>query len=118
VTETSPGRSDHAACLLTAGRLFLNSLPESPKNWGQVNQNVNDYHSDPKEISSTFWLPDITDWLRQQEDTHSKYADLCNVARDIFSIIQHGVGVEASFSLGQNVIGWRQFKTSGETLRQ
>ena len=70
------------------------------------------------EISSTLWLPDITDWWRQQEETHSKYADLTNVARDIFSIISHGVGVEASSSLGRDVIGWRQSKTTGETLRE
>jgi len=70
------------------------------------------------EISSTFWLPDITDWWRQQEETHSKYADLSNVASDIFSIIPHGVGVESSFSLGRDVIGWRQSKTTGETLRK
>jgi hypothetical protein len=96
----------------------LNSPPEAPKNWGQINPNLNDYHSDPMEISSTFWIPDITDWWRQQEETHSKYADLSNVARDIFSIIPHGVGVEASFSLGRDVIGWRQSKTTGETLRE
>ena len=40
------------------------------------------------------------------------------MARDIFSIIPHGVGVEASFSLGRDVIGWRQSKTTGETLRE
>jgi hypothetical protein len=40
------------------------------------------------------------------------------VAPDIFSIIPHGVVVEASFSLGQDVIGWRQSKTTGETLRE
>jgi len=38
------------------------------------------------------------------------------VVRDIFSIIPHGVGVEASFSLGGDVIGWRQSKTTGETF--
>jgi len=70
------------------------------------------------EINSTFWIPDITDWWRQQEETHSKYADLSNVARDLFSIIPHGVGVEASFSLGRDVIGWRQSKTRGKTLRE
>jgi len=70
------------------------------------------------EISSTFWIPDITDWWRQQEETHSKYADLSNVARDIIFIIPHGVGVEASFSLGRDVIGWRQSKTTDETLRE
>jgi len=37
---------------------------------------------------------------------------------NIFSIIPHGVGVEASFSLGRDVIGWRQSKTTGETLRE
>jgi len=70
------------------------------------------------EISSTFWTPDITDWWRQQEETLTKYADLSNVARDIFSIIPHGVRVEASFSLGRDVIGWRQSKTTGETVRK
>jgi len=69
------------------------------------------------EISSTFWISYITDWWQQQEETHSKYTDLSNVVRDIFSIIPHGVGVEASFSLGRDVIGWRQSKTTGETLR-
>jgi len=48
----------------------------------------------------------------------SKYADLCNVARDIFSTIPHDVGVEASFSLGRDDIGWRQSITTGETLRE
>jgi hypothetical protein len=118
VAETTPGQSDRAARLLTSARLYLKSPPEAPKNWGQNNPNLNDYHSDPMEISSTFWLPDITDWWRQQEETHSKYADLSNVARDTFSIIPHGVGVDASFSLGQDVIGWRQSKTTGETLHE
>jgi hypothetical protein len=63
-------------------------------------------------------LPDITDWWHQQEETRSKYADLSNVARDIFSIIPHGVGVEASFSLGRDIMRWRQSKTTGETLRE
>jgi len=101
---------------LTAARLYLISPPESPKNWGQVNPNLDDYHSDPIVISSTFWIPDIAEWWRQQEEMHSKYADLSNVASDIFSIIPHGVGVEASFSLGRDVIGWRQSKTTGEIL--
>jgi len=49
---------------------------------------------------------------------HSKYANLSNVARDIFSIIPHSVGVEAISSLGRDVIGWRQSTTTGETLRE
>jgi len=118
VAETTPGRRDRAARVLTATRLYLNSPPEAPKNWGQINPNLNDYHSDPMEIISTFWIPDVTDWGRQQGETHSKYADLSNVAHDIFSIIPHGVGVEASFSLGRDVIGWRQSKTTAETLHE
>jgi hypothetical protein len=85
---------------LTAARLYLNSPPELPHNWGQINPNLDNYHSDPLVISSTFWLPDITDWWWQQEVTHSIYAKLSNVARDTFSIIPHSVRVEASFSLG------------------
>jgi len=118
VAEMTPRRSDCAAPLLTAARLYLNSPPEAPKNWGQSNPNLNDYHSDPMEISSTFWIPDITDWWRQQEEMHSKYTDLSNVARDIFCIIPHAVGVEASYFVGRDVIGWRQSKTTGVTLRK
>jgi len=70
------------------------------------------------EIRSTFSLPDITDWWRQQEEMHSKYTDLSNVAINIFSIIPHYVRVEASFSLRRDVIGWRQSKTTDETLRE
>jgi hypothetical protein len=35
---------------------------------------------------------------------------------DIFSIIPHGGRVEASFSLGQNVISWRKSKTTDKTF--
>jgi hypothetical protein len=70
------------------------------------------------EFRSTFWIPDRTDWWRQPEEMHSKYANLSNVAHDIFPIIPQCVGVEASFSLGQDVVGWRQSKTTGKTLRE
>jgi len=118
VTGTTPGQSDRAARLLTATRLYLKSLPDAQKNWGWINPNCNDYHSDPMEISSTFRLPDITNWWHPQEKMHSQYADLSNVACAIFSIITHGAGVEASFSLGRDFIGWKQWKTTGETLRE
>jgi hypothetical protein len=116
VAETTPRRSDRAASLLTATWLDLNSPPELPLNWGQCNPNLNDYHSDPMEITCTFKLTDISDWWRQQEEMHSKYTDYSSVARDIFSIIPYGVEVEASVSLGRDVIGRRQSKTSAETL--
>ena len=105
VAETTPRWSDHAAWWLTTARLHLNLPPEAPMTWGQIIPNLNDYHFDQIEISSTFWIPDITDWLRQQKETHSMYADLCNVAHHRFSIIPHGVGAEASFSLGWYIIG-------------
>ena len=114
--ETTPGCSDHAVHSLTAARLSVNSPPEATTNWGQIDPNVNDYHSDPMEIRSTFWLPDITDWWCQQAETHSKYANCSNVARNIFSIILHRVGLEASLSLGRAVRGWRQSQTTGDTL--
>jgi len=60
VVATTPGLSDHPAPLSTAPRLSVNSEPQSPENWGQVNPNVNDCHSDTMEISSTCWIPDIT----------------------------------------------------------
>jgi hypothetical protein len=118
VAETTPGQSDCSARLLTAARLYLNSPPEALPTWGQINPNLNDYHSDPMEISILFLIPDITNWWRQQEEMHSKYANFSNVAHDIFSIRPHRVGVEASFSLGRDVIGCRQTKTTGETLHE
>jgi len=97
---------------LTAARLYLNSTPELPKNWWQLNPHVSDYHPDPMEISSTFSIPDITDGLMRQAVTLSKFADLSYVACDKFSLISHCVAVEASFCLGRDVIGWRQSKTT------
>ena len=108
VAETSPGRSDHPARILTATRLDLNSAHEVPRTWGQINPDRDDYYSDPMEISSTFWIPDITNWCWQQQQTHSKYADLSNVARDMDSILPHWVTVQSSYSLGRDDIGWRQ----------
>ena len=49
VAETKPGRSDLAAHLGTAARLYLNSPPEAPKNLGKINPNLNNYHSDSME---------------------------------------------------------------------
>jgi hypothetical protein len=107
VAETTPGPSCCAARILAPASLYLISPPEARKSRGQMNQNLNDYDSDLRVFSSTFWILDITDWWRQPEETHSKYADLSNGACTIFSIIPHGVGVEASFSLVRYVISWR-----------
>jgi len=116
VAETTPGQSDCAACLLTSARLHLNSSPELWHNWGQIDPILNEYHSNAMEISSTFLLPDHTDWWRQQEEMHSKYTDLSNVAQQIFFFIPNGVVLEASFSLVRDMIGWRESRTTGGTL--
>jgi len=63
LAETTPGQSNRTACLLTTARFNSHSPPEFPLNCRQNNPNHNDYHSDPMEISSTFWIPDIMDWL-------------------------------------------------------
>jgi len=52
IAEMTPRLSDCAEPVLTAARLYLDSPPASPQNWGQVNPNLNDYHSDAMEISS------------------------------------------------------------------
>jgi len=72
VAETTPGQSNRAACSLKATRLYFNLPPESPQDWGQINPNLDDYQSDPMQISCTFWLPDITNWWRLQEEMHLK----------------------------------------------
>jgi hypothetical protein len=118
VNETTPRRSDRAVRLLTASRLYLNSLSNATKNWRQINPHLNDYHSDPMENSSSFCIPDITNWWHQQKETCLKYINLSNVSSDIFSIIPHCVRVEGNFSLGPDAIGWRQSKTTGETLHE
>jgi hypothetical protein len=62
-------------------------------------------------------LLDITEWWLQQDETHRKYFNLSNVARNIISLIPDGVGVEACYSFRCYVCGWRQSKSTGETLR-
>jgi len=114
----TPGQSHCVPQLLTTARYYLYWPPEIQKNWRKTNPNLNDYHSDRIEISNTFSISDITDWWRQQGETHSKYADYSNVAHNTFSIIPPGVGVEASFSIGRDVIGRRQSETTGETVHE
>jgi hypothetical protein len=72
VPEPTPQTSGGAAWVLTVGRLYLNSLHNTTPNWKQNNSNLNYYHSDPMEIRSTFWIPDIMDWRRTWADTHSQ----------------------------------------------
>jgi hypothetical protein len=114
MAETTPWQYDRAALLWRAATLYFISPPELPQNWEQINPNLNDHHSNPMKISCTLWLLDITDWWWQQEETHSQYTNLANVASDIFSIIPHTEREEASVSPGWDVIGWWQSYTTGK----
>jgi hypothetical protein len=114
--ETMAGGCNCPPRLLTAARLCLNSQPELLQSWGPINLDHKEYHSNPVDIRSTVWIPHILVWWRQPQQTHSKYINLSNVTLDIFSMIPDGIGVEASFSLEREVIGWRQSKTTCETL--
>jgi len=60
VAETTPGQCNFAACLLTAACLYLNSLHQRPKNWGQINPNLIDYNSNQMKINSTLRILDFT----------------------------------------------------------
>ena len=53
VAETTPRQSNHAAHLLPTARLYLDPPPEVTMNWGQIDLNLNDYHSNPVEIGCT-----------------------------------------------------------------
>jgi len=70
VAESSPGRSDRAACVLLGARPYVNLPPDALPNCGQIDPNLNDCPSNPTETSSTSWIPDITDWRRPQEEPH------------------------------------------------
>jgi hypothetical protein len=96
VTEMTSRCSDPAVSILATARHYLYSWPEVLMNWEHINPNINEYHSDPTKISSTYCIPNITDWCHQQGEMHSTYADLSNVACDIFNVIQHCIRVEAS----------------------
>jgi len=107
--------SNRTAHILSAARRCLNSPPESPKQWEHVNANVNNYHSNPRGISRILWIPDIIDWWQQQQETHWKCTNLCNIAAIILSNIPQDVRVQARHSPVRDVIGWRQSKSTGET---
>lgn len=62
--------------------------------------------------------PDVADWWREQEKNETLFKPLAKMARDIFSVIPHGVGVEHSFSIARMVVSWQQHRMSAETLKQ
>jgi len=116
VAEMPPARSHSAARLMTPTKLCFNSPPDLHQSWGQVHQHLNDHHSDPREFSSTFWIPDITIWWLQQGEMYSKYPILRNVACNLFSNTYHAGGQEDRVSVVPDLFGWRQSTSTGETL--
>jgi len=117
VPEMTTRQSNHAAHLFTAAWLYSNSPSEALKNRGQVNPKLKECHSDPMEISSLIWFPDIIDWWLHQGQMCSKYADFSSVAHSIFSLIAPGGGVEASFSPGRDFIRTIESKTTGKSVQ-
>jgi len=112
----TPEQTVCVAPILTNARRCLYSPPQAPKKWGQKNPNLIGSHSDPVEMSSRWWILELTDWWHQQEETHWRFADLLNVAHNLRSIIPPGDGTDSHSSLGRDVIGWNQATTTGETL--
>jgi hypothetical protein len=98
------GWHNWAARVMTPSRLYSSSPHEKSKSSRQIHQNLNDNHSDPIEITRTLCLPDITNCLWQQGETHLKYAALSTVVHDRFSIIPDSVGGKASFSHRWDII--------------
>lgn len=65
-----------------------------------------------------FMIWDITDWWYQKKETHLKYTNLYNQARNKFSILPLDVGVAGSVLHGRDDIILRLSTTTGETLCQ
>ena len=96
---------------------YINSVNADPLALGQHPPKTDDLKSEnPQQLTAAIWKPDVAAYCREQEVSCMEYAPLARMACDVFSVIPHGVGVEASFSLGRDVLGWRQCRTSGDTL--
>ena len=117
--NSTPRSASRKAYLMQQARQYLANGRVDPNTLPQNQPQGDDLLSeDPEEVTASFWYPDVGGWWYNQEKMLGEYRDLAKMARDIFSVMPHGVGVEASFSLGRDVIGWRQSKTSGITLQQ
>ena len=118
-SSSTPRTTSRKTLLMQQARQYLANAPviiESEQNDYPVGDELLSH--DPEELTASFWYPDVAGWWLKQETTMGEYRDLARMARDIFSVMPHGVGVEASFSLGRDVISWRQSRTTGVTLQQ
>jgi len=69
-------------------------------------------------MSSYIWIPDNTNWLHPQDKIYSMFADLSNVAHEIFSIMAYSVRARGLYFIVWYITGWIQSKTRGKTLRK
>jgi hypothetical protein len=117
---TTPRRTSRRENLLRIAHQYLDNSRVDPASFGQTNPGGDDTDGDtnPDLASGCFWSASVAAWWKHQVTHVTEYAPLSQMARNIFAVMPHGVGVEASFSLGRDVIGWRQARTSGATLQQ
>ena len=118
--QCTPRTSSRKSHLMQQARQYLANVPVNIQSLQPEPLEVQDdlMSNDPEEITASFWYPDVGGWWLKQETSMGEYRDLAKMARDIFSVMPHGVGVESSFCLGRDVIGWRQCRTTGVTLQQ
>lgn len=77
-----------------------------------------DSSRDIEEFKGRLEQPDIGEWWHQQEKDNTVFKPLAKMARDVLSVIPHGVGAERSFSIGRMVVSWQQHGMTAETLKQ
>jgi hypothetical protein len=116
IAETTSRQSNYVSCSLTPAGLNISAPPELLHNLGQINPNINNYHTNCVGIISIYCVPDITARWCQQNQAHSKYTDHSIVAYNIFSFIPCGVRLEGSICLGLHLIGLRQSITTAGTF--
>ena len=115
----TPARALQQDRLMEVARKYINSANADPATLGQHPPKTDDLKSDdPQEMTAAFWKPDVAAYWQAQENSLSEFAPLARMARDVFLVIPHSVGVEASFSLGRDIMGWRQCRTAGDTLQK
>jgi len=90
VAETTPRLSDCAAHLLTGASLYLNLPPAAPNNWGHIDSNLNDYHSDEGQMGSTFgYRTQPTGAINRKKCTQS--TPISQMCRATYSLSYHMV---------------------------
>lgn len=93
--------------------------------FGRKAGNLNDLeeeNQDPTRITVSWFNPTPDNFWRQVSSPslsqhHQYLLPVEQMARDIYSCVPHGVGVESSFSIGRNVLSWKQSRMTASTLQ-